>query len=194
MVSPDRTPSWPWDFTNSSCSRGTRGDTVKALQQKLGTGTDGQLSPGTERAVRYYQQKNGLKVEGMAGPATPAHMKLFPQVTTDTVKASQGASLLDPGRGRCRKCGGGRCRSGRAPHLGHHKECLRIVLPPGLPVEVALHESFLTALLCGPAPDAPHEGIIAPVETREDFQHAEAVMHRERAFQQPVPGFKCGGR
>jgi peptidoglycan hydrolase-like protein with peptidoglycan-binding domain len=69
--------------------QGTRGDTVKKLQQKLGITADGAFGPGTEKAVREYQQKNGLVVDGAAGPATLAHMKLFPEVTQETVKASQ---------------------------------------------------------------------------------------------------------
>ena len=69
--------------------QGTRGDTVKALQQKLGIGADGQFGSGTAKAVREYQEKNGLKADGMAGPATLAHMKLFPEMTQETVKASQ---------------------------------------------------------------------------------------------------------
>ena len=68
---------------------GTRGDAVKKLQEKLGVGADGQFGPGTEKAVRDYQQKNGLVVDGAAGPATLAHMKLFKQITAETVKASQ---------------------------------------------------------------------------------------------------------
>ena len=67
----------------------TRGDAVKKLQEKLGVGADGQFGPGTEQAVRDYQQKNGLVVDGAAGPATLAHMKLFKEITADTVKASQ---------------------------------------------------------------------------------------------------------
>jgi peptidoglycan hydrolase-like protein with peptidoglycan-binding domain len=69
--------------------QGTRGEAVKKLQQKLGIGADGQFGPGTEKAVREYQQKNGLAVDGAAGPATLVHMKLFPEVTPETVKASQ---------------------------------------------------------------------------------------------------------
>ena len=69
--------------------QGTRGDAVKKLQEKLGVGADGQFGPGTEKAVRDYQQKNGLVVDGAAGPATLAHMKLFKEITADTVKASQ---------------------------------------------------------------------------------------------------------
>jgi peptidoglycan hydrolase-like protein with peptidoglycan-binding domain len=69
--------------------QGTRGDTVKALQTKLGVGADGQFGSGTEKAVREYQKKNGLTADGLAGPATLAQMKLFKEVTADTVKASQ---------------------------------------------------------------------------------------------------------
>ena len=69
--------------------QGTRGDTVKSLQQKLAVGADGQFGSGTEKAVREYQKKNGLTADGVAGPATLAHMKLFKEVTADTVKSSQ---------------------------------------------------------------------------------------------------------
>jgi peptidoglycan hydrolase-like protein with peptidoglycan-binding domain len=47
------------------------------------------FGPGTEKEVREYQQKNGLAADGAAGPATLAHMKLFKEITADTVKASQ---------------------------------------------------------------------------------------------------------
>lgn len=68
---------------------GTKGSTVKALQEKLGVPADGQFGSGTEKAVRDYQAKNGLKADGFAGPATLAQMKLFKEVTADTVKMSQ---------------------------------------------------------------------------------------------------------
>src|SRR6187200_3299727 len=69
--------------------QGTRGDAVKKLQEKLGVGADGQFGPGTEKAVRDYQQKNGLVTDGEAGPATLAQMKLFKDITADTIRASQ---------------------------------------------------------------------------------------------------------
>ena len=69
--------------------QGTRGDTVKKLQEKLGVGADGQFGPGTEKAVREYQSKNGLAADGLAGPATLAHMQLFREITPDVVKQSQ---------------------------------------------------------------------------------------------------------
>jgi len=69
--------------------QGTRGNAVKKLQEKLGVTADGQFGSGTEKALREYQQKNGLTADGVAGPATLAQMKLFSQITADTVKASQ---------------------------------------------------------------------------------------------------------
>jgi peptidoglycan hydrolase-like protein with peptidoglycan-binding domain len=69
--------------------QGTRGNCVRKLQERLGITVDGQFGPGTEKAVRDYQQKNGLPVDGMAGTATLAQMKLFKEITADTVKSSQ---------------------------------------------------------------------------------------------------------
>jgi peptidoglycan hydrolase-like protein with peptidoglycan-binding domain len=68
---------------------GTRGSTVKVLQEKLGVTADGQFGAGTERALKEYQKANGLKADGLAGPATLAQMKLFKEVTPETAKMSQ---------------------------------------------------------------------------------------------------------
>ena len=73
--------------------QGTRGSSVKKLQEKLAVGADGQFGPGTEKAVRVYQKKNGLIADGLAGPATLAHMKLFKEITDETVRASQVPSV-----------------------------------------------------------------------------------------------------
>lgn len=72
--------------------QGTHGETVKKLQEKLGIGADGKFGPGTERAVREYQQKNSLAADGVAGPATLAHMKLFKEITAETVKTAAAAA------------------------------------------------------------------------------------------------------
>jgi peptidoglycan hydrolase-like protein with peptidoglycan-binding domain len=77
--------------------QGTRGAAVKSLQEKLGVTADGQFGAGTEKAVRDYQAKNGLKADGMAGPATLAQMKLFKEVTPETVKMSQVPASSIPG-------------------------------------------------------------------------------------------------
>ncbi len=68
---------------------GTRGTAVKALQEKLGVTADGQFGSGTAKALMDYQKANGLKADGFAGPATLAQMKLFKEVTPETVKMSQ---------------------------------------------------------------------------------------------------------
>src|SRR5262249_24334826 len=90
MALPDRIRSWRWAFPSWSYSiRGTRGDAVKRLQEKLGVGADGQFGSGTEKALRDYQQKNGLVADGVTGPATLAFMKLYKEITADTVISSQ---------------------------------------------------------------------------------------------------------
>lgn len=54
---------------------GSRGETVKALQAKLGLSpADGVFGPNTKRAVKEYQAKNGLVADGVAGPKTLAKM------------------------------------------------------------------------------------------------------------------------
>jgi putative chitinase len=50
--------------------KGSRGSTVKALQEKLGLSADGAFGPGTERALKEWQSANGLVADGIAGPAT----------------------------------------------------------------------------------------------------------------------------
>ena len=89
--------------------QGTRGNAVKKLQEKLAVTADGQFGAGTEKAVRDYQQKNGLKADGVAGPATLAQMKLFNQLTADTVKASQvdASSIAEAAKGVVADAGAG---------------------------------------------------------------------------------------
>jgi peptidoglycan hydrolase-like protein with peptidoglycan-binding domain len=67
--------------------RGSRGDTVKKLQEALGVSADGKFGPGTEKAVKAYQEKNGLKADGIAGPNTLAKLNLF-GITTSSIAAS----------------------------------------------------------------------------------------------------------
>jgi putative chitinase len=49
---------------------GSTGNTVKALQTKLGLSADGAFGLGTSRAVKIWQAKNGLFVDGVANAAT----------------------------------------------------------------------------------------------------------------------------
>jgi putative chitinase len=52
--------------------RGSTGEAVKQMQQKLGITADGNFGPGTEAAVRKWQAANGLTADGIVGPRTLA--------------------------------------------------------------------------------------------------------------------------
>jgi putative chitinase len=58
--------------TSSVLRRGSTGDAVKQMQQKLGITADGNFGPGTEAAVRAWQAANGLTADGIVGPKTLA--------------------------------------------------------------------------------------------------------------------------
>ena len=64
---------------------GSRGSTVKAMQEDLGIDADGRFGPGTKKAVMAFQEANGLAVDGMAGPETLAKMNSFADVVTEEV-------------------------------------------------------------------------------------------------------------
>jgi putative chitinase len=53
---------------------GSRGETVRAVQAKLGITADGVFGPGTERAIREWQSANGLTADGIVGPKSLAVM------------------------------------------------------------------------------------------------------------------------
>jgi putative chitinase len=56
--------------TTTTLRRGSKGDAVKQLQQKLGIPADGDFGPGTEAAVRKWQAANGMTADGVVGPKT----------------------------------------------------------------------------------------------------------------------------
>jgi peptidoglycan hydrolase-like protein with peptidoglycan-binding domain len=58
--------------TTSTLKRGSTGDAVKQMQQKLGIPADGDFGPGTEAAVKKWQAANGLTADGVVGPKTLA--------------------------------------------------------------------------------------------------------------------------
>ena len=66
----------PSSVAAAKLKRGSKGDSVKTLQQKLKdagyyTGEiDGKFGAATEEAVKKFQQANGLKADGIVGPAT----------------------------------------------------------------------------------------------------------------------------
>ena len=53
---------------------GSKGNEVKALQEKLGLAADGDFGPGTEAKLKTWQTANGLTADGVAGPATLAKL------------------------------------------------------------------------------------------------------------------------
>lgn len=59
---------------NAVLKVGSTGETVKALQEKLGISADGTFGLGTKRAVQAWQRKNGLTADGIAGPKTLAKL------------------------------------------------------------------------------------------------------------------------
>jgi cell wall-associated NlpC family hydrolase len=53
-------------------SIGSRGDSVRQLQAKLGVAVDGDFGPRTDAAVRAFQRSHDLPVTGLVGPLTRA--------------------------------------------------------------------------------------------------------------------------
>jgi len=50
--------------------KGSRGETVKKIQEALGITADGIFGSGTEAHLRRWQMENGLVADGIAGPKT----------------------------------------------------------------------------------------------------------------------------
>ena len=53
---------------------GSRGPTVKAVQEELEIGADGIFGLGTEAYVKAWQEENGLTPDGIMGPKSLAMM------------------------------------------------------------------------------------------------------------------------
>jgi len=72
----------PNSIASAKLRRGSSGDSVKTLQEKLQalgyyTGDiDGKFGASTETAVKAYQKAQSLKVDGIVGPATKAKLGL----------------------------------------------------------------------------------------------------------------------
>jgi putative chitinase len=84
--------------------RGSSGDDVKKLQEKLGVETTGTFGPKTEAAVKAWQKTNGLKDDGIVGNATWS--KLFGEakpkaevIKEDVVIAPVGSLNIDKLKG-----------------------------------------------------------------------------------------------
>lgn len=82
--------------TYSNLSRGSKGESVRKMQQSLinagydvgSSGADGNYGPATESAVRRYQKDNGLSVDGIAGNNTLG--KLYGTNSTSSKTTSSG--------------------------------------------------------------------------------------------------------
>ena len=69
VVSIKKTTTSSLDLT-TVLNVGSTGDTVKALQTKLGLNPEGTYELRTKRAVKDWQAKNGITADGVAGPVT----------------------------------------------------------------------------------------------------------------------------
>ena len=91
---PNITPTVTNTAAPTSLKRGSKGDAVKSLQQKLKqlgyyTGSvDGDFGEGTEKAVKAFQERNGLTVDGKAGTKTMAKMNSSSAVKAATATAT----------------------------------------------------------------------------------------------------------
>ena len=80
---------------NAIYKQGSRGTTVKTIQQKLKrwgyyTGAvDGIFGTKTKEAVKYFQRKNGLKVDGIVGSQTLKALGIY---NTDSSNSSSTSS------------------------------------------------------------------------------------------------------
>lgn len=64
-------------YQHITLSEGSKGKTVKKLQEALKIGADGAFGPGTKKAVMAFQKEKGIVADGIAGPATLHHLGLF---------------------------------------------------------------------------------------------------------------------
>jgi len=71
--------------------KGSSGEDVKKLQQKLGLTADGVFGSGTETAVKNFQSKNGLTSDGVVGDQT--WNKIFGTVIKEDVVIPTGGPL-----------------------------------------------------------------------------------------------------
>lgn len=77
--------------------KGSKGDDVKKLQEKLGVEAIGTFGPKTEAAVKAWQKANGLKDDGIVGDATWSKLfgesKPTAQVVKEDVVIPKGGPL-----------------------------------------------------------------------------------------------------
>lgn len=71
--------------------RGSKGESVKTLQEFLKLTADGDFGPKTEAAVKEWQKSHGLTVDGIVGPKTWAAMGIL---NTDNAENNEVANAL----------------------------------------------------------------------------------------------------
>jgi len=64
----------PPAVVHTTVRKGSKGETVKAVQKALGATADGDFGPGTEAAVIAWQRSKGLVPDGIVGRSTLAAM------------------------------------------------------------------------------------------------------------------------
>lgn len=92
-----RSPSGGLHRVRQYVRQGDRGDTVKAIQHKVGATPDGAYGPRTRAAVRTYQRQHGLQVDGIVGKQTASAMlgnKSARSVAPGAMKPSQHRRLF----------------------------------------------------------------------------------------------------
>jgi len=73
--------------------KGSKGESVKTLQEFLKITVDGDFGTKTENAVKSYQKKNGLIVDGVVGPKTWSHMGILTTDLNENLSVSKGLEI-----------------------------------------------------------------------------------------------------
>lgn len=71
---PVAAPAAPAPVAKPTLKVGSKGNTVKSVQKKLGVTADGAFGPKTEAALKAYQTKHGIPVTGVVDAATWAKL------------------------------------------------------------------------------------------------------------------------
>ena len=59
-----------WSALIIQVQRGSKGDAVRAVQERLGVAVDGDFGPATVQAVRHFQDEWAPPADGIVGPNT----------------------------------------------------------------------------------------------------------------------------
>ena len=73
--------------------RGSKGESVKTLQEFLKLTTDGDFGPKTEAAVKEWQKTHGLMVDGVVGPKTWAAMGILNTDNAENIEVVNALSI-----------------------------------------------------------------------------------------------------